>query len=536
MDSGQLLGTLEDVSPDDPVFILRRATSYRNTTSRKRMSAPLDELALRNLHRESVSSASSTDQGAQNISLNVIAPAQGTEQRSRKEIIAAQREAFRANQRAILSTQTNSVRGVDVLLPGNARLRSSRYEHDNRMRYSYVEPDGETYDISEIVEEEFKAGGGDDIFQGVGARIGKKDPGVNEKLDRVLDRVKSGRPLQQQQRVETPLTASSTGSHRKSLSSSSAYSADGTVEAGGYGSRSTTPLVSQNVARSSPTVAERAISPSSRSRSNTPGSAGVGMVARMISPTERVASPSSTIGRSSPALDELSSSIMRPGTTTPIGSAGIRPPSARRNPSVASAASDVSGYMTAASHMTSPSSTGHSEATTPVPKISPKQLNIPSGKGDFGVSQMMAVIEYRAMASKPKVGIAERSDPVEEMLFGKKLDLNTLHPKIRDLYAASFKEMEEMDLVCDFWFWFREIFADVCSSFWINICSRRTRRLRLLAHSHSFTYLIYPYTLVHLYLCISGIISLSSNKYTTTCKVLCSDLEPKIWFFLPSIK
>ncbi|THV05646.1 hypothetical protein K435DRAFT_961099 [Dendrothele bispora CBS 962.96] len=448
MDSAQLLGSMDDVSPEDPLFILRRATSYRNTTSRKRMSAPLDELALRNLHRESASSASSADQVATNASASG-APT-GSDQRSRKEIIAAQREAFRANQRAILSTQTNSVRGVDVLLPGNARLRSARYDHDDRMRYSYVEPDGETYDISEIVEEEFKAGDRTDILEGVGAGLGKKDFSVNEKLDRVLDRVKNGRPLQQQ-RVETPLTASSTGSHRKSLSSSSAYSADETVEghAATSGSRSTTPLVSQNVPRSSPSMAERAVSPTTRSRSNTPGSAGASMTARMFSPSERVVSPSSTIGRSSPALDELSSGFMRPGTITPTGSGAIRPSSARRNPSSASAISDMSGYITANSNPYSASSAGHSGAATPVPKVSPKQLNIPGAKGDFGVSHMMAVIEYRALAGKPKVGIAERSDPVEEMLFGKKLDLDALHPKIRDVYAASFKEMEEMDKLLD---------------------------------------------------------------------------------------
>jgi len=62
---------------------------------------------------------------------------------SRQEIIAAQRAATRAIQRAmIVAAQTNSVRGMDVLLPGNAMLRSSRYDPGDRMRYSYVEPDG----------------------------------------------------------------------------------------------------------------------------------------------------------------------------------------------------------------------------------------------------------------------------------------------------------------------------------------------------------------------------------------------------------
>lgn len=38
-------------------------------------------------------------------------------------------------------------------------------------------------------------------------------------------------------------------------------------------------------------------------------------------------------------------------------------------------------------------------------------------------------------------------DPVNDMLFGRPIDLDSLHPKIRDLYADSFKRMAEMDEV-----------------------------------------------------------------------------------------
>jgi len=150
VDSAQVLGTGDDVNPDDPVFVLRRAISYRNTTNRHRNSAPLDEIALQQFHRESASSGGSSS--------GRTSPAHDGEQKqpSRQEIIARQREATRANQRAILSAQTNSVRGMDLLLPGNAMLRSSRYDSNDKMRYSYVDTDGETYDISDIVEEELR--------------------------------------------------------------------------------------------------------------------------------------------------------------------------------------------------------------------------------------------------------------------------------------------------------------------------------------------------------------------------------------------
>ena len=47
------------------------------------------------------------------------------------------------------------------------------------MRYSYVEPDGETYDISDIVEEELRDNGSAGMNDLV---LGKKDA-VEEKLN-----------------------------------------------------------------------------------------------------------------------------------------------------------------------------------------------------------------------------------------------------------------------------------------------------------------------------------------------------------------
>ena len=121
MDSAQLLGSIEDVSLKDPVFILRRATSYRTSTSR--LSAPLDEIAFQHL-RDSISGSSiSSDQGT--------TPAEevNPKQLSRQEIIAAQIVALREMQRAILSTQSNSVWGVDIC---------SHYDSNEKMRYSYM--------------------------------------------------------------------------------------------------------------------------------------------------------------------------------------------------------------------------------------------------------------------------------------------------------------------------------------------------------------------------------------------------------------
>ncbi|KAJ3827592.1 hypothetical protein F5880DRAFT_1178468 [Lentinula raphanica] len=410
VDSAQLLGTLDDVSSDDPVFVLRRATSYRNSTSRHRMSAPLDELALRKIHRESQSSnASSEPLSPRTLEMQLQQDSQSSQsQPSRKEIIAAQREASRANQRAMLSTQANSLRGVDVLLPGNVRLRSSRYDADDRMRYSYVLPDGAAYDISDIVEEEWRDGANNnrrDLLEGV---VGRGM--ANEKLDRVLNKIRAGKGqgnLLLQKRVQSPSLRSD------SVSSQYSFQDSITVDAHAQ----------------------------ARSRSITPVSGA------------------------------------RPGTTTPTNI-----PSNRRNPSVASVMSDGSGYMTATSHgiatpiererstptptsaptsshphtplaSSSPSAPvppSHQPRKTPTPTKRPPPIH---NKEDFGVSHMLAVIEYRAMKSKTpiKPGMDDRriTDPVDDMLFGRPFDIETLHPKIKEVYADSFKQMAEMDEMLD---------------------------------------------------------------------------------------
>ncbi len=132
VDSAQLLlGNAEDIGPDDPLFVLRRAISYR-PSSRHRSSAPLDEIALQKLHRESLSGSSVMSDST------ISGHDESKRQMTKQERIVAQRIATRANQRAILSAEDNAARGLDVLLPGNAMIRSSRYEVDDRMRYSYV--------------------------------------------------------------------------------------------------------------------------------------------------------------------------------------------------------------------------------------------------------------------------------------------------------------------------------------------------------------------------------------------------------------
>ncbi|KAG6850083.1 hypothetical protein H0H93_001216 [Arthromyces matolae] len=382
VDSSLILGALEDINPDDPIFILRRATTYRNSTHRHRMSAPLDELALHQLHRDSTSSTGTSD------------PASPSHDHkpTRQEIIARQREATRANQRAILSAQTNSVRGMDVLLPGNAMLRSSRYDANDRMRYSYVDTDGETYDISDIVEEELResnfTSNKGDLLESV---LGRKDV-VGEKLNRVLSKIKSGKT--------------------KERELSSLSSAD-------------------ESARQSGSISEYSIDEAAAENVRSLNIGGV---------SSKTSDLSHTLSRP-PASTSGTNDRSRPGTTTPTS----RPSGTdRRHPSIASVMSDLSGYGTPPTDI---ADFGGDEAdgprSVPTPKpVQQRKVVIP--KDDFGVGHMLTLIEYKD--AKPKTPLPPL-DPVDALLFGRPLDLQALHPKIRDIYEPTFKQLEEMDKV-----------------------------------------------------------------------------------------
>ena len=329
-----LLGTAEDVRPDDPVFMLRRAVGFRNT-GKSRMSAPLDEIALQHLHQRESASESSTSAG-----LDESKPLQQQQQQmSRQELITAQRAASRANQRAILSAEINEERGVDVMLPGNAMLRSSLHEAGDKMRYSYVQ-DGEIYDISDIIEEEQRGGrmvvgpdGRRDWLEGVA----RNQEGLGENLDRVLNKIKGNKP------------ASKTAAQATSVT---------------------------------PTEWEKTSSKSGNHR--------------------------------------------------------------HKQPSVGSVLSEDSSNETSTPSTPATTATNH-HARSNTPRRGPLIL-----KNDFGVSDMMAIIELGAAINKPPP--PPPMDHVDEILFGSRLNLDELHPRVRDVFDETFKQLDDMDRVRRFAF------------------------------------------------------------------------------------
>ncbi|KAH9963289.1 hypothetical protein BC827DRAFT_1194679 [Russula dissimulans] len=401
-DSMQLLGSLEDVAPEDPVFILRRAITYRTSSSRHRLSAPLDEIALQQLHRDSYSGSSAASEDGD--------PKQ--RHMSKQELIMAQRAVWRANQRAILSAQANSQRGVDLLLPNNAVLRSSRYDTDDRTRYSYVEG-GETYDISDIMEEEWDSStsaGQGDLLEGVLQRGSGRD-GVDEKLSRVLSKIKDGRTIQRSSsQSSTPPSASTIDSVYSDVTQGEEPSAP--VER----SRSATPQAVGTVSNKVNDILPRAPSPASE---------------RTVTPDIRKQHP-------------ITPSSFSQGRSTPQQQQPIQAPLAPhlRQASIASVTTDTSGYRTAVG---SPIMTSPSPAKSGLLKQRKPKLTLP--KDDFGVSHMMAIIELAGLQDKPPP--LEPLHPVDEMLFGRRVDVEELHPTVREIYAPAFKQLDEMDKMLD---------------------------------------------------------------------------------------
>lgn len=260
-------------------------------------------------------------------------------------------------------------------------IRSSRYEVDERTRYSYIDADGETYDVSGIIEEELSSdlqhAGGTDLLQAV-----KEVP--SDKLDRVLSKIKD-----EKGNGKLPSSHRSDSLRSKRSSSPSLYS---------YAER-------ESVQDNTQTL-----------RNNTP-------LASAMNPKNPISGIVS--GRTASALARLAANNSKYSNLH------------ERQNSIASMLSDLqSGYRSP-----TPGTPPYQSTRAGSVLRRPKPF-IP--KDDFGLSNMLAVIELGASV---KVPTPPPSDFVDEFFFGKKLDAETLHPAVREIYADSFKQLEAMDAV-----------------------------------------------------------------------------------------
>ncbi|KAL7414835.1 hypothetical protein BDY24DRAFT_440296 [Mrakia frigida] len=392
----------EDVQSSDPVFIIRRAQprgtnlSLLSSPRRSRSSVNMDlsngsirsstisDRSARQLSAKASASSLGSDRTAEDLTVTEPRPTSTstTPTPSRQEIIAAQRAASRANQLAILSANTNASQGIDLVMSDRGTVRSSRLfvggveGTTEQVRYSYIEPDGETtYDISELIEQEWTpptnlsvpqdksrsilrtpSPSEGDVLEGALAKPTRESKefdeqygAIDQKIDRVLQKVRSG--------SVKPLVDGS-GPSSSTLPSNSA---------------SQTTIVPA-VATSTSTT------PTSRSTS------------------------SASQHRKQPSVASISSLSRSSGGGSPSTSA-----------------------QTTTTTTTHPSTTSNPTPPNPLPAPATRLVNgrpVLVTRDDFGVKNMLAVINARAREPMSKqasmMNGTTKRDQVEEKLFGVK--------------------------------------------------------------------------------------------------------------------
>lgn len=302
---------------------------------------------------------------------------------SRQELIAAQREASRANQRAILSAQNNSERGVDIILSNRALLRSSRLGPNTSatVRYSYVEPDGETYDIGQLLEDEWReeaaTGPRGDLLKGAVDREGL--------INRVISKIKDGKRIPPSSSVSddkigarTP-PDSGTSFAFSTASSTSRYSSASPPQAPSKGSRSSTPTLDGRV--------------TARTQLNSH--------AKQSSVASAESTHSSSYESSGPST---------PATMTTAHTANNNPlmPNSQRAPLILRETDFGVSRMIARIELAA--------ATNKPRKPQPPRIRNPY-------------------------------EDLDTALFGPRIDLSELHPSLRDVYQDTFRQLDDLDQV-----------------------------------------------------------------------------------------
>ena len=434
-DAGQNTGSPADILPTDPVFVLRRV-GQRSAIERHALNDTPRQL-VGQIQRPQIQAPISSTTVSEAGTYGALSP---------QEIIAAQREASRANQKALISAQSNAAQGVDVVLPDRGTLRSSRLLRANVevVRYSYIDGDGETYDISELLEEEWGKDGSkaspdvpqapallrqatdqsayvtapstpepiperssppfgflppsasQDILRGVVQRAAGQPDRLEEKLQRMISKVKSGSAKAADEVASGPLPPSQSGRNTPQPSSN----------------RVVPPPHEDRIADTTPRASD------SRSTSRQANQVTASDVNRIISRH-----------RQQPSIASILSDLSVPnghdddaGSSTPL-------------------------TTTSSSHPTPPFS--GAVYTRSVSSASPTLRAPVVYKDDFGIKAMMAVIEARAREYYKPPPAKIECDEVERMFYGERVDMEAIHPDIRACFAPLQARLDAMDREID---------------------------------------------------------------------------------------
>ena len=342
-------------------------------------------------------------------------------QLSPQEIIAAQRAATRANQKALISAHVNTDQGVDVVLPDRGTVRSSRLlvPDGEVVRYSYIDDDGETYDISEILEEEWEDAkpndavspllaapvlmrvptdssnyvtapstpeptedkrlgekrGSRDILQGV---LHQPDGQMEEKLHRVINKVKSAKAEEPGQTTPTRPADRGDMTPRASAREPSHHAA-----------------VQQTAVNVNRIISRHRQQPS---------------IASIMSDLSASPAPES--------FREPSDNDERTRSSTPL-------------------------TATSSSHPTPPFSSVNLFTRT-ISSASPSPRNPVTYTDDFGIKTLMAMVDIRSRDTKPKRRATE-CDEVERRLYGEKVDWEGVHGDVKGIFGSVSGRLDKFD-------------------------------------------------------------------------------------------
>lgn len=496
---------MNDIQPSDPIFVIRKAIPRfsGNVGGSKSTGGNLlavDELALQQHQQQQQQHQHQSQQQQQQNSRTVQqdferpppkrsntedstysnVPATSTPeeealyrraaspQATRQDVIAAQRAASQANQRAILSAQKNAAQGVDIVLPERGTVRSSRSFSTDRVRYSYIDPDGTETDISEIVESEWaiphaatvrtdsrgsRRQASEDSFES--ALASPVSEGVMSESRR-QDVIKSGEDDDYQairalratsvnvDNVDftTPLSTL----RGKSSISSLRRNQGGDVFEDALGTRTaSSPRFNESLQdrldRVLAKVKDDKLRGTTRSRSSNSNNGRVSpftTTSRSLSPIQQLQtqgrlSPVREFGRDSPSIESTLRATPSPRSTSINNNHGSKP----------SLSSSQGTYESSPRTLTSPlshSNTSNNRSTDSRTSTNSRPMLYPA---DFGIETLMTIIDADSNIKTPR----PKREAGVDMLFGHSIQDSKIHPEVKSWYAEPIKALDDLDAV-----------------------------------------------------------------------------------------
>lgn len=395
VESAHLMGTNDDIQQDDPSFVLRRATGTRSG-GKPKAAGPLDELALRQLHRESASSDHSQP----------------------SSVSSQQTQKGQSRNPETLSIRPNREQGVDIMY--EAGLFRSQRQGSNPPSYTFVNRSGEAVDIRDYVEDEFRGNQSDGTKDLLDQATMSSTTALSSSLNRILERMRTSSTLTQGTSARANATSPSIYSQSSRGGAASAQNQDTRASDDVPRSRSTTPTAG-------------------RSTTASPGPGPIASRATAVAGS-RPASPAS---------------------------AALIPSGHRSQPSIASVMSDFSAY-TSESEATGPDS-AHLQDSNNLRSLRPTLSAMApiQENAESGITRMLAIIELGAALGQPP----RKPEPslLDSTFLGTPIVLEDLHPRVREIYEPTIRELEDASKVSSRCFFFSPFFSPHSPAFDIGL-------------------------------------------------------------------